>query len=134
MRPGMSDSQARDYTSILKTHLLPYFGDLSFSEVRPVLMKKFMAFLLAKQTPQGTPLSPKRIHNTLIPLRVIFKDACGEFGWNDLSDPFNGLKLPKVKRIRIHPFSLDEWILLMKFIPMWYRPYFELAVQKGLRP
>ena len=42
MRPGMSESQVRDYTSILKTHLLPYFGELTFSEFRPVLMKKFL--------------------------------------------------------------------------------------------
>ncbi len=134
MRPGMSDSQVRDYTSILKTHLLPYFGDLSFSEFRPVLMKKFLSHLRTKKAPGGSPLTAKRIHNILIPLRVIFKDACGEFGWTDLPDPFNGLKLPKVQRKRIHPFSLDEWILLMKFIPTWYRPYFELAVQTGLRP
>jgi len=134
MRPGMSESQARDYSSILQTHLLPYFENLTFSEIRPVLMKKFLAFLHAKKTSKGTPLSPKRIPNTLIPLRVIFKDACGEYDWNDLPDPFNGLKLPKVKKIRINPFSMDEWILLMEFMPTWYRPYFELAVQTGLRP
>ena len=78
MQPGMSKSHARDYTSILKTNLLPYFGGLTFSELRPVLMKKFLLHLHAKATSKGTPLSPKRIHNTMIPLRVIVKDACGE--------------------------------------------------------
>ena len=77
MYPGMSASQARDYTSILKAHLLPYFGELSFSEFRPVLMKKFLAQLKAKRTPGGTPLSAKRIHNIMIPLRVIVTDAAG---------------------------------------------------------
>ena len=134
MRPGMSESQARDYTSILKTHLLPYFGELTFSEFRPVLMKKFLAHLHAKTTSKGTPLSAKRIHNSMIPLRVIVKDACGEYGWNDLPDPFSGLKLPKARRIRIYPFTLAEWAVLMEFIPPWYRPYFQLAVQTGLRP
>ncbi len=134
MRPGMSGSQARDYSSILKTHLLPYFGDLTLIEFRPVLMKKFLSHLHAKKTPKGSFLSPKRIHNILIPLRVIFKDACGEYDWSELPDPFNGLKLPKVKKIRINPFSLDEWLLLMESMPTWYRPYFELAVQTGIRP
>ena len=134
MYPGMSASQARDYTSILKTHLLPYLGDLSFSEFRPVLMKKFLAQLKAKRTPGGTPLSAKRIHNIMIPLRVIVEDAVGEFGWADLPDPFAGLKLPQVKRIRIHPFTMAEWVNLMEFIPAWYRPYFELAVLTGMRP
>jgi integrase len=134
MRSGMSESQVRDYGNILKTHLLPYFGDFPFGEFRPVLIKKFLAFLGTKNTPKGTPLSPKRIHNTLIPLRVIFTDACGEYGWGDLPDPFNGLKLPKVKRIRIHPFTFEEWARLMKFIPVWYKPYFQFAVMTGLRP
>jgi integrase len=134
MQPGMSASQVRDYTSILNTHLLPYFGDLTFSEFRPVLMKKFLAFLRTRETPGGTPLSPKRIHNILIPLRVIFRDACGEYDWNDLQDPFRGLKLPKVQRIRIQPFTIEEWEILTEFIPAWYRPYFEFAVMTGLRP
>ena len=97
-------------------------------------MKKFLAFLRTKETSQGTPLSPKRIHNILIPLRVIFKDVCGEYGWNDLGDPFSGLKLPKVQRMRIHPLSIEEWKTLKGFIPAWYRPYFEFAVLTGLRP
>jgi integrase len=134
MHPGMSASQARDYTSILKAHLVPYFGQLRFSEFRPVLMKKFLAHLQTKRTPGGKPLSGKRIHNILIPLRVIFKDACGEYGWNDLADPFAGLKLPNVKKMRIHPFTIEEWAILMEFIPAWYRPYFELAVLTGMRP
>ena len=134
MHLGMSASQARDYTSILRVHLMPYFGQLPFSEFRPVLMKKFLSHLKAKKTPGGNSLSPKRIHNILIPLRVIFTDACGEYGWNDLADPFAGLKLPNVKKIRIHPFTIEEWAILMEFIPAWYRLYFELAVLTGMRP
>ena len=107
---------------------------IASGEFRPVLMKKFLSHLHAKTTAKGKPLSPKRIHNTMIPLRVIVKDACGEYGWGDLPEPFAGLKLPKVKRIRIHPFTLAEWAILMEVIPVWYRPYFQLAVQTGLRP
>jgi integrase len=134
MHPGMSASQTRDYTSILKTHLLPYLGELPFSEFRPVLMKKFLAHLKAQRTPGGTPLSAKRIHNIMIPLRVIVADAIDEYGWTDLPNPFAGLKLPKVNRIRIHPFKVEEWAKLMEFIPAWYRPFFELAVLTGVRP
>jgi integrase len=42
--------------------------------------------------------------------------------------------VPKVNRIRIHPFTVEEWAKLMEFIPAWYRPYFELAVLTGVRP
>jgi integrase len=134
MGPGMSTSQVRDYTSILENHHLPYFSKLSFFELcSPVQIKKFVAYLKSKTGRFGKPLSAKRIHNIIIPLRVIVRDAIEEYGWSELSDPFAGLKLPHVRKIRVHPFTFDEWATLMGFIPPWYRPYFELAVQTGLR-
>jgi integrase len=134
MHPGMSASQARDYASIIKTHLLPYLRDLPFSEFRPVVMKKFLAQLKLKKTSGGKPLSGQRIQNIFIPLRVIAADAIDEYGWADLRYPFSGLKLPKAGRMRIQPFTVEEWAKLMEFIPAWYRPYFELAVLTGVRP
>lgn len=134
MAPGMSASQIRDYTSILKNHHLPYFSELSFFEIcSSVRIKKFVASLKSKTSRFGKPLSAKRIHNIIIPLRVIVKDAIDEYGWTKLPDPFAGLKLPQVRKIRVHPFAFDEWSTLMEVIPLWYRPYFEFAVQTGLR-
>jgi integrase len=45
-----------------------------------------------------------------------------------------GLKLTKINRISIHPFTVEERANLMEFIPAWYRPYFDLAVLTGVRP
>ncbi len=70
----------------------------------------------------------------MIPLRVIVKDAIDEYGWFDLHDPFARLKLPKAQKIRIYPFDFKDWQILLKHIAAWYRPYFEFAVQTGLRP
>ncbi len=135
MEPGMSFSQIRDYTTILKTHHLPYFAEMPFSEIcSKVRMKKFVASLKAKKNCFDQPLSAKRIQNIMIPLRVILRDAIEEHDWNDLPDPFAALKLPKVRKIRIHPFTFEEWSTLKKFLPVWYRPYYEFAVQTGLRP
>ena len=135
MKPGMSDSQIRDYTSILDFHVLPRFSDMAFTEFwSPVVLKKFVAELKGKTNRHNKPLSAKRIQNILIPLRAIVKDAKDEFGWTDLGDPFSQLKLPKVKRIRIYPFDFKEWEILMAHIRPWYRPYFEFSVATGLRP
>ncbi|MGV8081019.1 MAG: Arm DNA-binding domain-containing protein [Syntrophales bacterium] len=134
MAPGMSVSQVRDYLCTLNNHLLPYFRDLPFSEFNQVQMKKFLSFLKSKRFADGKALSAKRISNIFIPLRVITKDALQEYGWNELSYPFAGLKLPKGSRMRISPFSYQEWKVLMSYIPSWYRLYFEFAVQTGLRP
>jgi len=135
MRPGMSSSQIRDYTSILKVHHLPYFGNTCFRKLcSTVRMKKFVAQLKGKRNRSGELLSGKRIQNVMIILRVIVRDALKEYDWHELRDPFNGLKLPKARKLRVRPFSFEEWMTLMEHMPPWYRPYFEFAVQTGLRP
>lgn len=134
LKPGMSESQRRDYESILRFHLLPFFRDVCFSEITSFLMKEFLAKLKSSKNSHGDPLSAKRIYNILIPIRAIFKDAIDQYGWTDLRDPFLGLKLPTVRRTLIHPFDFEEWKIVMKFMVPWYRPYFEFAVQTGLRP
>ena len=134
MEPGFTEGKKRDYAGILQNHLRPFFGHLPFSEFKPVVMKKFVAQLKGRQNRYGQPLSAKSIRNYLIPLRVIVRDAMDEYGWDDLRNPFWGLKLPKVRRIRVEPFNYQEWLLLLEQMPPWYRPYFEFAVQTGLRP
>lgn len=135
MKKGMSVSQIRDYTSIMKAHHLPYFSNMSFKEIcSPVQMKKFLAFLKSKKNHHGQRLSPKRIRNIMIPLRVIVLDAKEEHGWGDLPDPFASLRIGKNRKFRIHPFSIEEWLVLRKHLPDWLCPYFDFAVQTGLRP
>ena len=134
MEPGMSASQIRDYICTLDNHLLPYFKDIPFSDFNQVLMKKFLAHLKSKRFGEDKALSAKRIQNIFIPLRVITKDALQEHGWTELAYPFSGIKLPKGSKMRISPFSFQEWKVMMSHIPTWYRTYFEFAVQTGLRP
>ncbi len=134
MKPGMTDSQIRDYTCTLNYHLMPYFGEMPFSEITPVRMKKFVAHMKGKKNRQGNPLSGRRIQNVMIPMRLIVRDAISEYGWHDVPDPFIRLKLPKARKLRIYPFNLIEWKELMTHMLPWYRPYFEFAVQTGLRP
>lgn len=134
METGMSKNQMMDYTSALKNHLNPFFGDVPFSELKPVLMKKFIAQLKGKKSRYGKPLAAKSVRNYLIPMRVIVRDAMDEFGWDDMRDPFWGVKLPKLKKARVLPFNYEEWMCLLEHMSPWYRPYFEFAVQTGLRP
>ena len=79
MRLGLSENQVRDYLCSLNNHLLPYFGDVPFSEIKPVLIKKFLAHLNSKKNRYGNPLAAQSIRNYVIPLRVIIRDAIDEF-------------------------------------------------------
>jgi integrase len=135
MKPGMSIGQIEDYTTILNSNHLPYFGKMPFSEVcSKVRMKKYVAHLQGKKNRYKDPLSAKRIQNIMIPLRVIVRDAIDEYDWRNLTDPFIGLKLPRIRKIRVKPFNFEEWKTLMAFMLPWYRPYFEVAVQTRVRP
>ena len=40
----------------------------------------------------------------------------------------------QVRKKRIHPFTVEEWAALKGHLPVWLQPYFEFAVQTGLRP
>lgn len=134
MSPGLSVNQIRDYSSMLNGHLIPEFGNLAFSEFRPIRIKKYVAKLKAYRQKSGKPLSAKRIQNIFIPLRVIVRDAISEYGWTDFPDPFFNLKLPRIQKRRVHPFRFQEWQTLRTHLPHWYLNYFDFAVQTGLRP
>ncbi|MBW2634007.1 MAG: site-specific integrase, partial [Deltaproteobacteria bacterium] len=113
---------------------MPVFGDRPFSDIRPILIKKFIAKLIGHKKPNGEKLSGKRIQNINIPLRAIVYDAIAEYGWVDFPDPFFNLKLPGIRKRSVSPFSYNEWQTFKGFIPNWYLNYFEFAVLTGLRP
>lgn len=133
MKSGMTANQRRDYESLSRCHILPFFGDLAFSEFNTVLMKRFVAHLKNKEGRMGKKLSGKTIRNIINPLRVVTYDAIDEYQF-DMPDPFAKINLPEVRKYFVNPFSLDEWRILMDHMPSWYVPYFEFAVATGLRP
>jgi integrase len=118
----------------MEFHLLPFFRHTHFAEITPFLIKKFVAKLKSRKNQKGGELSGKRIQNIMIPLRVIFRDAVAEYEWQELKDPFPGIKVPIARKNRVQPFNFEEWKTIMEFMKPWYKPYFEFAVQTGLRP
>ena len=133
--PRMSFSKRRDYRIILKTHLLPDLGEMPFSDLcTKYQLEEYISVLQEKKTRLDQPLSGKRIQNVMIPLRVITSKAIDQYGWLELKKPFSEVKLPEITEFRIQPFNLQDWKRLMQFMLPWYVPYFEIAVQTGLRP
>ena len=134
MKPGMSRSQIGIIPVPWICTCCPLFREPVFrpTQFRPV--EKIRRANEGEKEPQGKSISAKRIQNVMIPFRVIIKDAIEEYGWTDFPDPFTRLKLPRPQKFRVLPFSFEEWAILIKLIPARYRPYFEFAVQTGLRP
>lgn len=84
-------------------------------------------------------LSPARMRNILIPLRVIWEDAVEECGW-ELRNPFEHLKrrnrrgqlIPPQTKSAPQTFRIHEWQQLMEHMPPHYRPLCELMVMTGM--
>ncbi|BCS94553.1 integrase [Desulfoluna limicola] len=133
MKPGMTVGKIRDYQKIADFYLLPYFAEMPFSEFKIMTMKKFLAHLVGSRSRYGKPLAANTIKNVFIPLRAITADAFSEYDWA-MPDPFIALKMPKRKKPKVNPFTFEDWIQVMGAISPWYKPYFEFAVNTGLRP
>ncbi len=128
-----SDWKQRDYTSSLKSRILPAFGAYPFSEITGVELVQFVQGLV------GEGLSTSRVRNLLVPLRIVWEDACEQYGW-DLRDPFRHLARRNrggrivANREKNPPevFRFDEWQRVLDAVTDHYRPQLEVLARTGL--
>lgn len=125
-------SNKETYKRVLESRLLPYFKGHTFNQITSVELKAFIGTLKKKKG--NGPLAKSTYENILIPLRVIWNDACEEYRWS-LHNPFNSARksLPKTPPIRREVFRFDEWIKLLEDLDDWYKPIMELMLLTGLR-
>lgn len=93
-------STARDYASVVHTHLLPTFGSSRLDEVTVAALRHYI---------RTWNHSVKRLRTTLTPLRHVFADAHAD-GLIE-RNPFERVRLPSVQGrpgSRPDPFSPDE--------------------------
>ncbi len=133
MQASMSVGKIRDYKHIVNYYLLPYFKDVTFAEFRLIGMKKFLAHLASLRNRYRKPLAASTISNILIPLRAITEDAIAEYEFV-IPDPFLRLKMPKRKKTKVQPLTVEEFRYFISVVNPWFVPYFEFAVTTGLRP
>lgn len=125
--------RARDYRSSIAAHIRERFGRLTFGQITGVEVVAFVQGLRSQK------LSPSRIRNILIPLRVVWEDAVEEHSW-DLRDPFVHLKrrnrsgqlIPKRRKNPPEVFRFDEWMAMLNVVAPHYRPILELSVMTGM--
>jgi integrase len=128
-----SENKRRDYRCVIEGHLRPRFSGLTFEEITGPGVVQFVMDLVRLGR------SKDRIQNVLIPLRVIYRDACAEHLWL-LPDPFtfaahrlrNGRILPPKRREPPEPFRFGEWERIVAAIDEWNRPIVEVMVMTGM--
>ena len=122
------------YKSLLDNYIIPFFGEYTFAQINPAVIEDFV--VSAKQLKlRNKEASNKTINKTLIPFKMMCRDAAIQFGWGANYNPFFGFKkLPeKTSTYVINPFSLEEQKLIIESLPSHWKPYFRFAFCSGLR-
>ena len=115
-------STLRGYESAVYHHLIPQFGPLKLSELKPSHVKEWIA---------GLNISPKRINNTLIPLRQAFREAY-EDAIIDV-DPMDRIRNLSLDPREPEPFSRNEIEAILIQLGDQERTLIQFAFWTGLR-
>ncbi|RLA54485.1 MAG: site-specific integrase [Gammaproteobacteria bacterium] len=117
--------------SSLDKHVLPAFGAQPVSHIARADILAFRAKLAKIPRKDGsTGLSPARINTILVPLRLILSEAADRF---DFESPYKNIKMLKVPKTKVQPFTLDEVQTLLTHVREDFRSYFTVRFYTGMR-
>jgi integrase len=118
-------SVTRGYAQVLRERVVPEFGGARLGDVHRADVQRFADALLAEG------LSPSRIRNVLMPLRVIFRRAVED--GIVVVNPMTGLRLPAVRGRRERIAAPEEAARLLAALPVGDRALWATAMYAGLR-
>ena len=113
------------YESLLRTHLLPNFGDQPIGKVRPVDVGRFFSNLAESG------MSPSRMRQTKNVLKLIFDEAVRN-GYVART-PVEAVRLPRPQKREMSVLSPDQVSLLASNVPERYEALIFLLAYGGLR-
>ena len=117
--------------SSLDKHVLPAFGTQAVSQITRAEILAFRAKLAKIPRKDGSMgLSPARINTILVPLRLILSEAADRF---DFDSPYKNIKMLKVPKTKVQPFTLDEVQRLLTHVREDFRSYFTVRFYTGMR-
>jgi integrase len=107
------------YNSYIENYLVPYFGELTFSDLNKAVFDQFV--LWAKNLSlRRQSISNETINKIFVPMKMICKDAAIACGWQSNFNPFFGFKrLPEGSSYEnIQPFTLAEQARIIRALPI----------------
>jgi len=125
-RSGWKPSTRQQYDQVLKSQLLPLFGELRVTQVTESRVRQAIT-----QWQDGG-LSARRTNLVLLVLKMILKAARRQRWLRE--DPLTAVKMLREPQTEIDPLSPDEVDTFLEAAPTWWRPYFAVAFWTGARP
>lgn len=123
-------SVQRDFQSVMKRHLIPYFKDKPLLDITKWMVKEFRTALGEEKGKKDQKISNKRINNIILVLRLIMNEAAEQY---DFTTPFTNFKPLPLKKTDIMPFSPDEVFLFLKNVQLQYHDYYLVRFFTGMR-
>ena len=128
---GWKHSYRITLRSSLDKHILPAFGAQPVSHITRADILAFRANLAKIPRKDGsTGLSPARINTILVPLRLALSEAADRF---DFESPYKNIKMLKVPKTKVEPFTLDEVQQILTHVREDFHPYFSVRFFTGMR-
>lgn len=124
-------SVRKAYTLTLNNFRIPHFGHFEVGAITKSDVLQYRAKLLKEKGKGGRTRSPSRINNLFKPLRGILTEASERF---DFPNPIIGVKKIREPKKDIHPFTLDEVMLICRKIRTDYQNYMIVRFFTGMRP
>ena len=124
-RADKKPSTIAAYTYILKSHLLPAFGNVAMNKITGSELRKYQAKL-------GKTCSPSRV-NTIMQLLISIMGQAYREG--DIEkDATKSIKRVQEPKVKIDPLSEEELTLFLSKVDQHYRPIFTALAYTGARP
>jgi integrase len=126
----VASSTYQEYSSVLKKHVYPLFGDKPFSKVSRAMIRQLIS------VKRGEGLSPATIRNILAPVRGMYNQAADD--GEPIANPASRIGKHNKSGIKkgISPLSREETSQMLQkaliALPKLY-PLFLCAVRTGLR-
>jgi len=123
MLPNLKRSTQLAYTSMLRKHLNPLFGNRKLAALTPEVIQRAIVGMIES--------SPKTIKNAVMLLRAMFRDA---IKWSYLYDnPCDRVTLPAMIEPERPAFTLEEVQAILEAAKEPHRTFYWLAVETGMR-
>jgi integrase len=119
-------STYESYDSVLRIHLLPFFGTIELSRIT---LEDVQRYVSTKQR-EGR-VQPKTINNTLVPLKEMFTHAVR---WGYLREnPAHYVEKPRVPHREMDFLTKEEIHRLLSAVSQDRYPFFLTAISTGMR-
>lgn len=114
----------REVIRMYEIHVKPHFGERKMDEIKPSDIGMWQNLLLEK-------LSPSRLKAVRAVFNTIIDDAIRDE--RITSNPISKVRVPRIEKVEIHPFSLEEINTILSHAPGDLRNFCALGFFTGMR-